>query len=151
MTEPNFPTVSGYCQIIDVWRKLGPNGFAWAVDKKRQGDATPDQVQSYVVMAIDYASNLIDEAVFEKIRPEVARGMGNPWLLDRCADIAVYETMRIGGRNIPEVMQKSRDDAIDRLNRVKDGFDIPGLVIPPAIGAPSFGSNRPRAVNIESS
>ncbi|MDE2098986.1 MAG: DUF1320 family protein [Patescibacteria group bacterium] len=149
MAEPTFPSVSGYCQIIDVWRRMGPNGFLWAVDRKGAGSATADQVQSFAASAIAWASGIIDVYLDAKIRPEVAEGMGNDWLRDRCIDIAVYRVMTIGGREVVDTVHDDYTGAIEMLRLVKDQYlEVPRLTIPPAIGAPRGGSNRPRIANM---
>lgn len=129
-----------YCTAADLQNRLSVIGYEWVADRDASGTGvTSAEEAAYITPAIQYAGQLIDEAVSRFIEPGDARASGNLWLRNRATDIATVFALETGGRKVPDAMQARHDDAMERLQAVKDGETrVPSLTY----AYPQDGRNR---------
>jgi hypothetical protein len=121
-----------YCATSDVQNRLTAAGYNWVAARSGDGTPSPDEVAAYITTGIQYAGNLIDEALAEKAVVGYFRNADNAWLRDRCVDVAVWWCMSVGGREVPADVVEAKNDALQRLKDVHDNdLRVPGLVYPP--------------------
>lgn len=138
-----------YCARADVFARLTTYGYRYAVDRDTlDGVASTSEEARYVDSAISYAGSLLDELVAMYAEPETVRAQALTWMRDRAIDLAVWRCVTHGGRDVPESIQQSYDNAIEALDRVRSGKSkIPGMIYSrpnEATGGPRW----PRAANV---
>lgn len=136
-----------YCMPVDVEHRLTANGYKFVADRNRDRQAGAGEVDAYILSGIQYAGQLIDEALHAFVAPASARASGNIWLRDRAVDITVWYATSHGGRKPPEPFVNACEDAKQRLAAVKAGDRIPNLVYPPPPFSHGRSARFPRIVN----
>lgn len=139
--------MADYCSIQNIKDRLTEAGYKYVGARNGNGTVTTAEQLSYIQSGISYAGNLIDEAVHAFIIPASARGSGNQWLQDRAVDIAIWYATSIGGRKPPETFVDAYKDALERLEKVKGGDRVPGLIYPPPPFSRGRSARFPRVVN----
>lgn len=135
-----------YCTTTDITNRLTQIGLLNVADRNNDKVVDPTEEAAYVTPAIEYGGNVIDGYLCGQLVPDAARGAANPWLRDRCIDIAVMQLCMIGGRDAPKSVSSARDFTMDLLKRVMDGARIPGYPYPGPANA-RFIHHGPKVAN----
>lgn len=121
-----FDSSNTYVTVEQVRRRLSTYGLDWSVDVN-DADGYRDTAETlYCEEAIEYANNLIDEAICQSV--DISPRPSNPWLTDRGVDIVAARVVSLGGRKIPKPLQDAADSAEAKLALVRDAeMKVPGL------------------------
>lgn len=133
-----------YCSADDIKNRLTPLGYKFAVD--RDGDGAVNAVElTRVTQAIEHAGTVIDEAVTarELITASDAREQGSNTLKHLAVDLAAYRVAGHGGRKIPQSLKDAYEDAMERLDRIREGLAVVDLEYPTL----EYRAFHPRALN----
>jgi hypothetical protein len=142
--------MADYIAASDVRNRLTQRGYDWVADRDDvDGVVDSTEVARYITTAITYAGELVDEALAGFMEPSDARAQGNGWLSSRCLDIAVARAIENGGRNAPDSVDAARQDAMDRLDLVREEkLKVPNLTYSrPGIG-PGQSTRKIRSFRI---
>ncbi len=140
-------TTTRYALLAELTGWLSINGYNDLLDVDLDGTVESDEQTTYGSAALNYACGLIDFAIGQQVRPEVAREAENIWLKDRCIDIAVWRLMGYGGRDVPDSVKVAYELTMKLLDEVKDGAKIPGYTYPAPRNADRVERNV-RVVNV---
>lgn len=118
-----------YCTAADLQKRLTAAGYGNVADRDQDGDVSADEVSNSVTSSIVWAGSLIDAHISERYDVASARASGNPFLRDRCLDLAACRLATQGGRDAPSSFQHDQDLTLALLERIRDAGDaVPGLV-----------------------
>jgi hypothetical protein len=119
---------NSYCAVSDVEARLSAFGVTAAADVDDPNGTRDTSEEDLIADAIEYANQIIDEHVIDLLHPAnrgsinvFTRPAGNMWLRGRAIDIASYRLLTLGGRNPPDVIARDYADAMDRLEKARDG------------------------------
>lgn len=136
-----------YCSASDLSNRLTAAGYFSMVDQDRSGDVTQVEVDAFITPAIVYAGNMIDGYLVEQVIGTGGRAASNPWLKDRCIDIAVYQCFLTRNGEVPSGVQAAFENTVALLQEVQNGRRIPQFPYPAPTNA-AFVHHGPHCANI---
>jgi hypothetical protein len=137
-----------YCSDDDIRKRLTTVGYAWAADRDRTGVPSKQNIADYITPSIVKAGNIIDFYICSQVTPATARtSTPNPWLKDRCIDIAAREVILIGGGDVPPMLDVLYQETLALLAEVRAGALIPNFTYPAPQNARAT-SRLPKVANL---
>lgn len=137
-----------YCADTDVQNRLTEVGYKFVADRDRNGSVSDAEKASYITTAIEWAGVQIDRYVMRFVHVDVARGSANPFLKYLAVDLAAFRACGHGGRAVPESLQNSHDEAMEKLREIQDdNGKIPSFLPGYPVRGPQKSTQGPRAVN----
>lgn len=135
-----------YCTTADIEMRLTEAGHKWAITKSGDVSISASQLAT-TTSAIVWATNRINAAICNQVEPEKAEASGNAYLKDIAVDLACYRVAGTGGRSVPKTLVDAYTAALDQLDRLQDGAQIPSFDYPAPMNAVRV-SRGPRVRNV---
>lgn len=138
-----------YCSSTDIENRLTANGYLNVADRDYGGTVSAAELAANITSAIEWAGSEIDYALVNH-RPayntDTARSSGNVFLRSRAIDLASWQVVSNGGRDVPDSFQAAYDRAVAMLDAIReDGELVPGLA-----GDSTWNANSNESFEIQS-
>jgi hypothetical protein len=117
-----------YCTAAQVANRLKSAGYLNLADDDDDGTLSADELAANITTGIEWAGGKIDYYVVNRspaYDPAVLRTGPNAWCSQRAVDLAAWHAATNGGRDAPESLQTSKEEAIEELHGVNADFRGP--------------------------
>lgn len=139
--------MAAYAVQTDITDRFGTIFLTEIANRDGSGILTAADITS-ISKSLDDATSLIDSYVSAKFDDPQTISPVPPIFVRLCVDIAVYYIARENRGTLSEEIRQGWEDAVEELEKIRDGKISLGIADPPAtVGTATQLSTLPRIVN----